>query len=364
MSVIKSHPKALPLAGLGAALAAVLSGCGGATTGGAAGVATPDSSPVIYGLNAQAAVGGTSNETSGLGFTTAGTPASGTTPAAPGVFTGALTAATAFKIDAGPGPIPVYLKNFSTGIPLGFATDGTYLTGSSSQALPTTQAGAVVFRVYVSSGAKGGNSIDINPSSLVLTSSEAPAFTQALTFDGAGIGKGPLGQGQYTTATFALPAALTTSGLHNLHAVVADVAGQKTETDFAVAVVGPNAVALFLQSLNTLTAATATAAAKVTNTGISAGDTVKIDGGAGIGAYPAGYVGTLADAQGTVVLFTTPGTHTLTETDPTGKVVQTETFTLAAATAGTTLLAPPTPDGAPTGSIVQKAVRASRVLKH
>ena len=336
MSITRYALKAVPLAGLGAALAAALSGCGGATTSTSSFVATPDSSPVIYGLGAQAILGpaGVYNETSGLAYTDSGS----------GTQIGVLTAATAFKTDHGPGPIPVYLKSFApAGIPLGFAVTGTYITGANAVALPTASAGAVVFRVYVSPGAIGGNSVNINTSSLVLTSSEAPAFSQPLTFDLAGIGVGPLGQGQYTTGTFALPATLATSGVHNLHAVVADTAGQQTETDFGVAVVAPADVCLFLQSLTANVPATATAAATTKTTAITTGDTVTIDGGKGTGIYPAGATPTIADAQGTVVLFTQPGTHTLTETSAKGVVVQTETFTLPTSTAGTTIESPPTP---------------------
>ena len=337
MSITRYALKAVPLAVFGAGLAAMLSGCGGATTNTSSFVATPDSSPVIYGLGAQAinGIAGVYNETSGLAYT----------DSTSGTQIGVLTAATFFKTDNGPGPIPVYLKRFAAtgGIPLGFAPAGTYITGASSVALPSASANAVVFRVYVSPGAKGGSNTNINTSSLVLTSSEAPTFSQPLTFDLAGIGVGPLGEGQYTTGTFALPAALRTSGVHNLHAVVADTVGQQTETDFGVAVVAPADVCLFLQSLTTNVAATATTAATTATTAISPGDTVTIDGGKGTGIYPANATPTIADAQGTVVLFTQPGTHTLTETTPAGAVVQTETFTLAASTAGTTIESPPTP---------------------
>ena len=341
MSLNRHAIRFLPLSGLGAALAAVLSGCGGATTGGSAGVATPDSSPVIYGLNAQAAIGGTFNATSGLAYT--GSDGQ----------TGVLTGATAYKTDAGPGPLPAYQSNFSTGIPLGFPTGGAFLTGPIGGALPTASAGAVVFRAYISTGTKGGNQVDLNTGSVVLTSSESSTFSQPLTFDGAGIGTGPLGQGQYTTATFALPPALATTGLHNLHTVVSDVAGQKSETDFAFAEVGPTDVALFLQSFDTgkpdpksKTTPPADIFAPIT-----AGDTVTIDGGQGTGTYPTGYAATTADAQGTVVLFTTPGAHTVVETDSKGKVVQTSTFTLPATAVGTTIYAVPAPAATTTASV-------------
>lgn len=361
---------ALPLVGLGA-LAAVLSGCGGATSGGGASIATPDSGPVVYGINALALSSGatTQGETSGIAFNASSTDAKGNVTTTPtGVFVGAF----AYKTVAGAGPLPAYQAAFpnsgptTAGIPLGFTPSGSsFYYGSSAgvAALPTNYAGALTFGVYASQGARGGNLVPINPSSIVLTSPEAPSFSLPLTFDPT-FGSGVLAQTQYKGTTTGVPAFLQTTGLHDLRATIADTAGQSSTTDFAVASVAPTDVALALPSITVLTPATATAAAALTNTPIAAGDTVTIDGGAGIGVYPTGYTGTLADAQGTVVLFTTPGTHTLTETTSKGTVVQTETFTLAATTAGTTLLGPPTPDGAPTGAIVKKVVRARRLIKH
>ena len=350
MSLTRHAIRIIPLAGVGVTLAAILSGCGGATSGGAAGVATPDSSPVIYGLNAQAAVGGTLGETSGLGYTgSAGQ-------------VGVLTAATAYKTDSGPGPLPVYQKGFAAGIPLGFATAGTFITGPVGAALPTTAAGAVVFRAYISTGAKGGNQIDLNTGSVVLTSSEVPSFSQPLTFDSAGIGNGALGEGQYTTGTFALPAALATTGLHNLHTVISDVAGQKSETDFAFAEVDPGSVALFFQNFTVAVPATATAAATTMASAITAGDTVTIDGGAGTGTYPTGFAATTADAQGTVVLFTTPGTHTVTETSSKGTVVQTSTFTIASTAAGTTIFDVPVTTATTASAVPAHVIK--RAVKH
>ena len=330
MSITRQALKAVPLAGLGVALAAMLSGCGGATTSTSTFVATPDSSPVVYGLNAQAAVGGTYEATSGLAYTSNGTQI------------GVITGATAFKTDAGPGPLPVYKNNFSTGIPLGFSNTASYVTGSVAQALPTTALGAVVFRVYVSPGAKGGNSTDINTGSLVLTSREAPTFSQPLTFDSAGIGVGPLGQGQYTTGTFALPAALATTGLHNLHAVVADVAGQQTETDFGFLALAPTDsavnLAIFAKNPNTgvfnipVQGATAT----ITNP-LPTVAGYKGDGAPATTALTASY----SDLAGTAILFAAPGEQTVTVTGPdpnsaTGVVSGTVTVTLVAGVTNTT----------------------------
>lgn len=355
---------ALPLVSLGAAVAA-LSGCGGPSTNvGGAGAPTQDSGPVVYGLQAAAVATGATDqgETSGLTFNV--TTTSGTTSTT--TATGALVAGTKYTTLTGAGPLPIYRTTFSTGIPLGFAPGGAYFNVSSPvAAVPTNYTGSLVFGAYVSTGVQKSLSVNLNTSSIILTSPEAPGFSVPLAFDPT-FGSGVLSQAEYKTAPFALPAFMQTTGLHSLHTTIADVGNpvQSSATDFVVATVAPTAVALFLQSLTALTPATATAAAKLTTTAIAAGDTVTLDGGSGIGVYPTGYTGTLADAQGTVVLFTTPGTHTLTETDSTGKTVQTETFTLGTDTAGTTILTPPTPDNAPTGAIAKVVRAAKRTVTH
>lgn len=349
MRLTRHATKTLPLAGLGVALAAVLSGCGGASTSTSPLAATPDSGPVIYGLNAQGAVGGTFQEASGLGFTDAG-----------GAQAAVLTSAAKYTTDSGAGPLPAYTTNFSTGIPLGFPTSGGYVTGQPSMALPTTSVGAVVFRAYISTGAKGGNKVDLDSNSVVLTSAEATGFSQKLNFDQAGIGSGPLGQGQYTTGTFALPAALATTGLHSVSVALADVNGQRSHTDFVFAELAPGDVALYLQNFDT---GTKDKNGNEVFNPIAAGDTVTLDGGAGIGVYPTGYAATTADAQGTVVLFTTPGTHTVTETNAKGVVVQTSTFTVAAEAVGTTLFDVPV-TAATTTAASAKPHAVSRAVKH
>ncbi len=343
----------LPLAGLGI-VAAALSGCGGATSGGATAIPTPDSGPVLYGINALAARSGsvTAGETSGLSFTPAN-----------GALEGAIVGAFAYNTVNGAGPLPSYVASFpnaggkTAGIPLGFPqSGGSFYYNSSAQAaaLPTNFTGNIIFGVYASQGAKNGNLVDINPASIVLTSSEAPTFSAPMIFD-PNFGTNGISQSQYKTAPFAVPAFMQTTGLHDLRAAIADTAGQSSTTDFVVATVDPTSVALFLQSINVLVPAvpavgtTPAKPATVVNTAITPGDLVTIDGGPGTGVYPAGYTPTVADAQGTVVLFVKPGTHTVTES-ATGNVVQTETFTLATTTAGTTILVPPTPDGAPAGS--------------
>jgi len=186
----------------------------------------------------------------------------------------------------------------------------------------------------------------------VLTSPEVPGFSQPLTFDSAGAGNG-LNAGQYTTAAFTLP--FTTSGIHQFTAALSDAAGQSTSTTLGVVVVAPTDVALFLQSFDT---GTPDPKSKTTPpadifTAITPGDTVTIDGVQGTGVYPTGYAVTTADDQGTVVLFTTPGAHTVTETDAKGTVVQTAAFTLPDTAAGTTIYAVPAPAATTTAAVAK-----------
>lgn len=360
----------LPLAGLGA-VAAALSGCGGATQNGANITATHDSGPVIYGINANANRSIATQETSGLSFTTGTTTTSG-----------AVIGVTSYITNKGPGPLFTYQSTYpngtlsngvtsSPGLPLGFAVGASYFNVSSKIpiiAMPTN-ASNLIFGAYASASVVNNFPVDIVASSIVLTSSESPTFSLPLIFSDPTLNTGVLVQPQYKSAPFAVPTFMQTTGLHDLRTTVADVDGNSSTTDFAVATVAPTDVALFLQSITVLVpavAATATTPVKpatTVTTAINSGDLVTIDGGTGIGAYPTGYTPTVADGQGTVVLFTTPGTHTLTETDPKGKVVQTETFTLGATTAGTTLLTPPAPDGAPAASarplVIHPAIKSA-----
>ena len=287
----------LPLAGLGIA-AAALSGCGGATTStGTLSAPTPNSGPVIYGQNALAAVTGatTQGETSGLGYVN---PAGG-------AVAGIITGATNYMTDSGAGPLPAYATSFADGIPIGFDTLGGYYNSTAASALLTTEISSVVFRAYISTGALNTKPVDLNTSSVVLTSSEAPGFSQPLTFDSAGIGVGQLGQGQYTTGTFALPAVFATTGLHSVTASVADVAGQKSHTDFDFVELAPtDSGVLFPLGSATVpagepansTATINTVAATITNAVTGARTRV------------------VMDDTNTFILFAAPGSQTLTVT--------------------------------------------------
>ena len=292
------------LAGLGASAAILLSGCGGATNNASP---APAATPTIYGINP------TTGET-GSGLQSSDAKA--------GYLTGALSSTA---------------KPLEGAVPLGFPAGGFFPNGTTASSAVTTGQASVVFRALIANGNAGNGISAIVPSSVVLTSPEVTGFTQPLTFDSSGVANGP-NDGQYASAPFTLP--FTTSGIHQLTAAVSDASGQSTSTTFGVVVVAPANVALFLQSFTIAVAATATAAATTTTMAITPGDTVTIDGGPGTGVYPTGYAATTADAQGTVVLFTTPGTHTVTETKGT-TVVQTATFTIDPTLAGTTLIGVP-----------------------
>lgn len=296
------------LAALGASAAALLSGCGGSTSNQGP---APPATPAIYGVNP---FDGTTG--SGLQSSDAKT----------GYLTGALSSTA---------------KPLEGTVPLGFPAAAT------ASAVPASQAD-VTFRALVANGNTGNGISGIVPTSIVLTSPEVSGFSQPLTFDAAGAGN-KLNAGQYTTAAFVLP--FTTSGIHQFTTGVSDTAGQSTTTTLGVVVVAPTDVALFLRRFDTGTKDTKTPPAEIYKA-IKAGDVVQVDGGAGTGVYPTGYAPTTADDNGQVALFTTPGTHTVTEFKPDGTtVVQTSTFTLAATTASTTIHTVPVTTPAATAGI-------------
>lgn len=350
----KKQKLSLGIGALGAA-AVLLSGCGGSsfqknTFGNYA-----NTLPAAFGLEPAAASSNLQQnpsfiETSGLGSVDSGTAY--------------LTAASDFAVLKAPdgATLNVNVDPNSTGkVPLGFATGGAFISGTDIPAAVQTSA-SVVFRAALANGISSNNTPGINGASLSSTDPEWTLATLPMTLNV--LKTGPLATGTYVTGTnetpapFALP--FTTSGVHTVVVTVSDDAGRQTATTFAIPVVRPSDIALFLQSFTVTTAATATTAAKTSQNPITPGDTVTIDGGAGTGTYPAtGYnaatgkasAPTVADAQGTVVLFTTPGTHTVTETDAKGTVVQTSSFTLPATAAGTTIYTVPAPVLAQTSGV-------------
>ena len=354
------------LGAVGAAL--LLSGCGGSSFEKTTYGTYQNAVPAAYGIEATAAnpnISGAVNgpffyETSGLGS------ADGTAAY--------LTAASDFTIVKNPNGNAALLSgvdpNNTKKVPLGFSgtpgasgSAGDYIDASTTPApvLPSAVAPgtSVVFRAAISNGislsARSTIPITYNGVSLSSADPQWTLGTLPLTFNYQKTGPfanatyvtgTPVPSGQGTPTPFAVP--FTTTGIHTVVLTVSDDAGQQTATTFAVPVVAATDAAFILQNFST--------AASANGSPIKPGDTVTIDGGPGTGVYPSGFTPTTADAQGTVVLFTAPGTHTITETDAQGAVVQTSTFTIAPAAAGTTLVDVPV-----TGSTVPSASAAAAV---
>ena len=360
---MNKRQKLSSVSGIGAlgAAALLLGGCGGSsfqknTFGNYA-----NTLPAAYGIEPSAASSNlqatpTFFETSGLGSADS--------------KTGYLTAATDFAIVKNPdnSTIAVNVDPNATGkIPLGFSAGGFYIDQGvgSATAVPATAVltgTSTVFRAALANGISTNNTPPISTNGVTLSSTDPEWTLGTLPMIFSNPGAGPLSNGTYVTGAgttptpFTLP--FTTSGIHTVIVSVTDDAGRQTATTFAMPVVKPTDVALFLQSFTIAVAATTTTPATTAQNPITAGDTVTIDGGPGIGTYPAtGYnagtskasAPTVADAQATVVLFTTPGTHTIAEMDPTGKVVQTATFVIPATAAGTTLVGVPVDNGSGSG---------------
>lgn len=325
------------LAAFGASVAA-LSGCGGATTN-SSGTA-PTATPTIYGVNPN-------NGETGSGIESA--------DAKQGYLTGSLSSTAK--------PLPG-----EGAFPLGFPGGGLLANSTASAPVQATAAPAgasVLFRALIANGNLSGSAGAIVESSVKLTSTGVAGLSQTLTFDKPGVGNGPVGAGQYVSQPFTLPAA---SGIYSLTASVSDVGGQSSATTLGVAVVTATNVALVVQQ--GFDTGTLDKNGNEVFNAVAAGDTITIDGGTGAGVYPAGYNAATAggaaipntpDASGTIILFTTPGQHTITELDPKGVPVkdQTSTFTLAPASAGTTVYEIPV-----TGSTVPAPATPSVAKPH
>jgi hypothetical protein len=315
------------------ALPLVLSGCGGSSYQSNSFGTYPDAGPAAYGIEGTGANGNITGgvggpfvyETSGFG-NTAGTTAS-------------LTAATDFKVVKGAGPLPGVDPNGTGKVPLGFSPKGAYIDALSGASPVTPQALApgvsVVFRADISNGESSKTRsvipIQYNGVSLSSTDPEWTLGTLPMTFNFTN--GGPLSNGTYVTGTpvqsgtgtpvpFTLP--FTSTGLHEVAVTVTDTSGQQTQTFYETVVVRPTDVAVFAQNVTpdggAAQAITAGSTASITNP--VSGATTQAT----------------ADAQGTVILFTTPGTQTLTVTSTDGKTTVTQTLTIAASAAGTTLI--------------------------
>jgi hypothetical protein len=382
----------LGLGAVGAAL--LLNGCGGSTFSKNTYGTYQNAVPAAYGIEATAANGNISGplngpffyETSGLGSVDG--------------KTAYLAAALDFTIVKNPNNATLLSGTdpYATGkVPLGFSgmtgasglgatvgTGGQYIDANTAatSAIPSavTPGTSVVFRAAISNGIDSGSrsTVPITYNGVTLSSTD-PQWTLGslpMTFNYLSTGPfanatyvtgTPVSSGQGTPTPFVLP--FTTTGVHTLVLTVSDDAGQQTATTFAIPVVKPSDVALLIQNVDTGTQdSTDPKHPKEVFQAVSAGDTVIVDGGAGIGAYPTGFTPTIADSQGTVIFFVTPGTHTIVDTNvvpATAKAaavttVTTETITIPASAAGTTIIDPAI--AAPTA--IAGAVKARSVRRH
>ncbi len=320
------------IAMLGAA--ALLAGCGGSSLSNQNLGTRPNTLPYIYGLEpvayygaannigAQAAIEGSGFQaaTGGQAFITGDTSFTATTPVG--------------------AKLPVNVDPNTTGsLPTVFSTGGHYVDANpnnSTAAAPVTALPAgtsVYFRAAIANGYSGSGASPITGATL--TSTDASLASVAGLSAGLPMGLNPVNgafsNATYSTGTtgtpvpFTIPAS-TPAGLHTVAATVTDAAGRVTSTTFIFPVVTPATVCLFAQNI-TADGQTPTSKSPLVVTPIVAGDTVTIDGGTGTGTYPANYPNptkptdpTQPDAQGTVVFFIAPGTHTLVDSHPVAAV--------------------------------------------
>ena len=347
----------LALTGIGMTGAAVLlAGCGGSSLSTQNLATRPNTLPYIYGLE-PIAYYGAANDIGAQAFI----EGSGFQAASGGQAF--ITGDTAFTATTGMGAtLPVVADPNTTGtLPTVFSTKGQYVDaqnqiGTAVASVTAIPAGtSVFFRAAIANGIAASAASAITGATLTSTDAQlasVPGLTAGLPMSLNPVG-GAFSNATYVTGTGGTPAALTipastTAGLHTVAATVTDAAGRVTSTTFIFPVVTPATVCLFAQNI-TADGQTATPAVI---TPIGAGDTVTIDGAAGTGTYPAGFTPTKADPQGTVVFFIAPGTHTLVDVHqvaavpamgttaavPATTVTTTQTLTIAASAAGTTII--------------------------
>ena len=376
-------------AGLAAAGAAfLLNGCGGGSFSKNSFGTYQNAVPAAYGIEGTASNGNISGplggpffyETSGIGsadgktayLTTASDFAILQNPNKATLLTGVDPNGTG-KVPLGfSGTIGSFNPSPNLNVSVAPGTAGSYIDANTaaSPAIPSAVApgASVVFRAAISNGISSSTQstipITYNGVSLSSTDPQWTLGTLPLTFNYLKIG--PFANATYATGTpvqtdqgtpipFTIP--FTSTGIHTVVLTVADDGGQQTTTTFAIPVVAATDVAMLIQNIDT---GTKDSKGKAVFQSITAGDTVTVDGGAGIGSYPAtGYnfvVGdpakvsqpTIADPQGSVIFFVTPGTHTIvdttavpaTKTTPATTAVISETITVPATAAGTTIIDP------------------------
>ena len=298
----RSPRRFAPLRGVAVAVClaaglATLAGCGGDSAAQNSFGATKAADPAAIGLEPATAIGAAANtdfrELSGLG-----------TPDGTTAYVTAATASTASVLTA-----------FASGttIPLGFAPGGHFLDDKYYGAV--APGASVVFRAALVNGQSSSGTVTaIDPSKVVLTTPEVAGFSLPLTFTRSN--NGPLANASYTTAPFTVP--FTTSGLHTFVLTVGDTSGKITTTTYTVVVLKPTDSVVIAQLVDAKGNGLAGATATITN---------PMGGVTGQGT---------SDAQGVVILFTSPGAQTITAKS--GTLTTTSNVTLTAGqTLGTTL---------------------------
>lgn len=290
------------LAAFGASVAVALSGCGGSSTNSSQ-TASTIADPIVYGINFNNGFQG-----SNIAFPSA----DGTNTL--GAVVGAISS-TAVGFPNEGGIITGFVPGGQNIIPTPTApaagkpaTPPPFL--SYGFALPAGQPNCV-FRALVGNGNAGAASGGIDSNSLFLTTPEVPAFKQQLTFDNAGIGVGPAGNGQYTSAPFTLP--FTTTGLHTLVTSVADLGSRSSTTTFQTLVLASTDSAVVVQVLVPRNPAAAVSGTNPLDP--VQGATVTVSGAlTGIAAYgstPAAAQASVSDGNGTAIVFAAPGAQTI-----------------------------------------------------
>ncbi len=295
------------LAAFGASVTVALSGCGGSSTNGSL---TPNTvaDPIVFGINYNNGLEG-----SNIAFPSAdGTNTNG-------AVIGAISS-TATGLPNEGGINPGFVPGGQNIIPVPAATDKGQ-TGmppflSFGFALPASQP-SCVFRALVGNGNITNSSGGIDPNSLFLTTPEVAGFKQHLTFDAAGIGVGPAGNGQYTSTPFTLP--FTTTGLHTFITSVADQSGKSSTTTFQTLVLAPTDSAVVVQVM----------APRKPGVAVSRTNPSDPIGGAlvtvtnalpGVAAYESTTDApqtSVTDGNGVAIVFCAPGQQTITATaDP------------------------------------------------
>ena len=253
-------------------------------------------------------------------------------------------------------------------VPLGFATGGKYLDaqfGVGAAPLVARPGASVLFRANINNGVDSGTgaAIKIDPTKISLSSSDPEWNLGSLPLGFNFNNTGPFGSATYVTGTpdasgnatptpFALP--FKTTGIHTLVLTVTDQQSQQTATLYNIPVVDAANVALLIQNIDTGTKDKN--GNEVLQT-VSPGDTVTIDGGPGSGVYPptgynsatgkpsqptAAYANdasaSAATPQGTIILFSTPGAHTLGYTSADRKTTLSQVLPATALVAGGTFI--------------------------